>query len=248
MRLRKLFLLALLPACNPQIYSPPANFVHSGPAETVEQGKHELNVGGAVAGASDLDFGVAHAGYRYGVVDGTEVSVAGQLLVPVPPDSNAQLTEPFGGAAVGFKQELGTEWVAASGSVGAGASPFGTYLASDLGLHVSYPNAYVVPFLTGRAGLSTPLAKKTVTLYTDGDDTMTSPEFHQADTTFLFSVTLGGRVLMESMTGWPLYIEPSAMLGKLYSSESDLAEPGETGILARNDGFFAFSLGLGTTF
>lgn len=168
MRFGLLLALLLTSACNAHVFSPPTGSFPVESSATVGQGEH--GAGGDLASSRTM-FGPsvlsARGSYRYGVTDEAEISAAPSVLLVQ--DAKASDSHPnIYALRIGAKFAP-VRHFAVIGGAGGGASAGGGFVSPDLGVIGAYENRYAVPFITARALLSAPIARRTVH-FTTGDD------------------------------------------------------------------------------
>lgn len=182
-----------LAACTANAISPPGRTTPLESAAAIGQGavgfQGEAGMSGAFFGPS-----IAHATarVRVGVLERTDVSVEGNLVVvqeSEPTDTHRGIYSLRGGVKHAFTPNF-----ALVGGLGFGASAGGGFISPDVGFIAGIENPYFVPLLGGRLILSQPIAAQQVTLpqNEDGSDLeyiVDTPEF-----TYGFAANLGARI------------------------------------------------------
>lgn len=152
-----------LGGCSYQLVSPPSRMINLESAKTAAPGETVVGARGARYGSVfDPGVAVASGGVRRGVSEGLEVD-ADASWARVTTDESANIDRNVFAGRLGAKMSNKGQWLAAFTGLGGGYSPAaGGFFAADVGLAISYPNCYVVPFGNAMIFGSQPIAAKRV--------------------------------------------------------------------------------------
>lgn len=211
--------------CHSYLFSPPARMAPLQTAATLPAGDYGVQVEG---GANGAFFGVkttsGTARVRRGMTAETEV--AGELsLLHVQGESAANTDRNAYAARFGVKR-LMLPFLAIGAGMGGGGSVAGGFVSPDVLAILSWENPILIPFLSLRASLSSPIGARRVDISSASDGRgrfVFSPH-----PTWLGGATLGGRVpIGEQARG---VVRASVLAGASYSHLAD--ENDKAGILS----------------
>jgi hypothetical protein len=174
----RLALLALLAsACTPRVYSPPARTLPLETPATLEPGAYGFDAEGGYSGAVfGPELATAALRVRRGLDEGIEAAAElGFVHVDRGGDTD---THPNGYLVrAGIKLQPEQAFALRAG-VGGGGSAAGGFVSPDIGITLAFENAYFVPFVSGDAWVSQPIAASEIHLGTDddGDDVWDRPK------------------------------------------------------------------------
>lgn len=173
--------------CTPALLSPPAASPILESSEPLRESEVAIEVAsGAHAGVFGPEVFAGRVGGRTGLGSALEAQLEAGLYhietapVLAPPHPNV------------YVARMGVKWApvintALLGGVGGGYSAAGGFMSPDLGGILAYENEYITPFLGARAGLSLPIAPRTLDLTHEE----ASPLFDRPELTWIVNVSLG---------------------------------------------------------
>jgi hypothetical protein len=150
----------------------------------------------AFAGAHGAVFGPtagsAALRYRRGLPRSVELEASGTAFIIARGDLAVPAHRGIYAGRASFRYQPASFFSFGAG-LGGGFSPAGgAFLGPDIGFTFAYENAYVVPFIAHRGGISAPVAARLVDL-SDGDDPP-GTDVSRAVTTYGFTTRAGVRV------------------------------------------------------
>lgn len=182
-------LLAFGSGCSYKVFSPPARAFHLESAAPVKPGETMVGARGGVFGGSFEPAAiVGSGGVRHGIAPKIELNAEGTYARIADDDGQSSKVEKNAGA-VHLGMKAGNGYAAAIVGAGAGVTALGAFTAVDTGAIFSYPNCYVVPFLSPTGFVSVPGGAKKLTF----DNGRTS----KAGTAFGFGASAGLEVLLD---------------------------------------------------
>jgi hypothetical protein len=193
----KTILLALvLVGCSHTVYSPPARPLPLETAATLPPRDTGIQIeGGTHSTIFDPRLLSGTVRVRHGLEDDLEAAFEASV-VHVDVDAPASGTSRnIHSIRAGLKYRVWKHF-AVAGGFGGGYSAGGAFLSPDLGPIVAWENRYLVPFLSGRAGWSSPISPRTVDVSANDEPPRTW--LSRPKPTWLLGVTTGLRVPL----GW----------------------------------------------
>lgn len=181
-----------LVGCQTTVFSPPARPMPLETAATLPPGDTGIQVeGGNHSSVFRPQLWSGTLRVRHGLSENIDLALEASA-VHIDADASSNPTSRNLHSLRGGLKYRVMKHFAVAGGVGGGYSAGGAFMSPDVGPIVAWENRYVVPFVSARGGLSSPIAPRTVDLSSNGDPPGTTSS--RPKPTWLLALAAGLRI------------------------------------------------------